>query len=141
MGRINERCRWGRASAQKLFRSWEAQLDDLNTGEEVDTLKGVFRNIFRYTVVKKQLVSGKQYPQIQVQKILVDFVYEFDENTLLIVYYAGHRVPGKQSGESLLLQGYMINYILPSCPLTNNFQKPPAEEQNQFKELSGMGRG
>jgi hypothetical protein len=57
-------------------------------------------------VVKKQLVDSKQSPQIQVQKILVDFVYEHDdENTLLIVYYAGHGVPGKLEGEGLMLAG------------------------------------
>ena len=82
-----------------LLISWEAKLDDLNTGEEVDALEAVFQELFRYTVVKKQLVQGKQSPQIQVQKILVDFVYEYDdESTLLIVYYAGHGVPGKQEG-------------------------------------------
>jgi hypothetical protein len=94
-----------------LLISWEAKLDDLHTGEEVDALEAVFTNLFRYTVVKKQLVDGKQSPQIQVQKILVDFVYEYDdESTLLIVYYAGHGVPGKQEGEGpggipLLLAG------------------------------------
>lgn len=109
-------------SCSVLLISWEAQLDDLNTGEEVDALEGVFQNIFRYTVVKKQLVAGKQSPQILVQKILVDFVYKFDdENTLLIVYYAGHGVPGKLGGESLLLQGYIVNSILLSCPITDNF--------------------
>jgi hypothetical protein len=98
-------------SCSVLLISWDEQLDDLHTREEVDALEAVFKNIFRYTVEKKQLVAGKQSPQIQVQKILVDFVYEFDdENTLLIVYYAGHGVPGKQKGEgpgsmNLLLQG------------------------------------
>jgi len=94
-----------------LLISWEEKLDDLHTGDEVEALGAVFRNLFRYTVVKKQLVAGKQEPHIQVQKILVDFVYEYDdENTLLIVYYAGHGVPGKQEGEGpggrpLLLAG------------------------------------
>lgn len=98
-----------------LLISWEAKLDDLNTGEEVNALEAVFQRLFRYIVVKKQLVGGKQSPQIQVQKILVDFVYEYDdESTLLIVYYAGHGVPGKQEGGEgpgripLLLAGYVF---------------------------------
>ena len=94
-----------------LLISWEEQLDDLKTGEEVDALEAVFQNLFHYTVVKSQLVGGKRSPQIQVQKILADFVFEHDdEHTLLIVYYAGHGIPGKQEtggagGVPLLLAG------------------------------------
>lgn len=92
-----------------LLISWEAKLDDLNTGEEVDALEAVFKNLYRYTVVKKQLMEGEKPPQIQVQKILVDFVFEYDDqSTLLIVYYAGHGIPGKQEGDgpgALLLAG------------------------------------
>jgi hypothetical protein len=82
-----------------LLISWEAKLDDLHTGEEVDKLEAVFKDEFRYIVVKKQLVASKLSPHLQVQKILLDFVVEHDdESTLLIVYYAGHGVPGKQEG-------------------------------------------
>jgi hypothetical protein len=89
-----------------LLISWENQLDDLHTGDEVDALEAVFKNSFRYTVVKKQLVAGKHDPQIQVQKILIDFVIEFDdENTLFIVYYAGHGMRGKKDKDGLLLAG------------------------------------
>lgn len=94
-----------------LLISWEAKLDDLHTGDEVDALEDVFENLFGYTVVKRQLVASRLSPHLQVQKILLDFVVEYDdESTLLIVYYAGHGVPGKQDGEdvggrSLLLAG------------------------------------
>ena len=82
-----------------LLISWEPKLDDLHTGKEVNDLETVFKDEFNYTVVKKQLVGGEKSPQIQVQKILVDFVYQYDdESTLLIVYYAGHGVPGKVEG-------------------------------------------
>jgi len=94
-----------------LLISWEAKLDDLHTGDEVDGLEDVFKNLFRYTVVKKQLLKSRMSPHLQVQKILVDFVVEYDdESTLLIVYYAGHGVHGNQKGEDeggvpLLLAG------------------------------------
>ena len=81
-------------------------MDDLHTGAEVDALEAVFTDLFRYTVVKKQLVAGKHEPQLQVNKILIDFVYEFDdENTLFIVYYAGHGMRGKKDKEGLVLAG------------------------------------
>jgi hypothetical protein len=83
-----------------LLISWEAKLDDLHTGDEVDALEGVFKDLFHYTVVKKQLVDSRLSPHLQVQKILLDFVVEYDdERTLLIVYYAGHGLPGKPEGE------------------------------------------
>ena len=96
-----------------LLISWEPDLDDLNTGEEVDALEAVFKDLFHYSVSKKQLVNSRHPPHLQTQKILLDFVMEYDdEGTLLLVYYAGHGVPGKQdgaddSGISLLLAGYV----------------------------------
>ena len=81
-------------------------MDDLHTGGEVDDLEAVFKDLFRYTVVKKQLVAGKHDPQLQVSKILIDFVMDFDdESTLLIVYYAGHGMRGKKDKEGLVLAG------------------------------------
>jgi len=98
-------------SCAVLLISWEEELDDLGTGEEVDELEAIFKNEYRYIVEKKQLVKERRSPQNQVQKILANFVYDYDdENTLLIVYYAGHGAPGKQEGQgpdktSLLLAG------------------------------------
>ncbi|RDW74874.1 hypothetical protein BP6252_06016 [Coleophoma cylindrospora] len=79
-----------------LMISWADELDDLKTTKEVDDLATVFEDKFRYKVVKKRLEAGKR-PQIQVQQYLANFVYDHDSNnTLLIVYYAGHGVhPGK----------------------------------------------
>jgi len=95
-------------SCAVLLINWEAKLDDLHTGTEVDALEAVFVNVYRYTVVKKQLVEGKHNPQHQVLKILIEFVEAHDdENTLLIVYYAGHGLPGQQGQgpEGLVLAG------------------------------------
>jgi hypothetical protein len=94
-----------------LLISWEAKLDDLHTGEEVDALEAVFKDLFHYRVEKKQLMKSRHPPHLQIQKILLDFVMEFDdESTLLIVYYAGHGVPGHREGDEdrgvpLLLAG------------------------------------
>jgi hypothetical protein len=88
-----------------LMISWDAELDDLQTSDEVNRLEGVFCSLFNYTVVKRRIMAGKQ-PSIQVQKFLVDIVHEYDDdNTLLIIYYAGHGIPGKP-GE-LQLAGYV----------------------------------
>jgi hypothetical protein len=45
--------------------------------------------------------------QVQINKHLADFVYEEDaEDTLLIIYYAGHGTPDSVTGR-LLLAGYL----------------------------------
>lgn len=89
-----------------LMISWAKEFDDLHTGAEVDELEGVFTELFHYRVDKRQLSdSGERQPSLQISKYLIDFVYEFDSDaTLLIVYYAGHGIPGKP-GE-LHLAGY-----------------------------------
>jgi hypothetical protein len=48
--------------------------------------------------------------QVQINKHLADFVYDEDEeDTLLIIYYAGHGTPDSVTGR-LLLAGYVTNY-------------------------------
>ncbi len=47
--------------------------------------------------------------QVQINKHLATFVYdEDDEDTLLIVYYAGHGTPDSVTGR-LLLAGHVTN--------------------------------
>lgn len=89
-----------------LMISWAKEFDDLHTGAEVDELERVFTELFHYRVNKQQLSdSGERPPNLQISKYLIDFVCEFDSNsTLLIIYYAGHGIPGKP-GE-LHLAGY-----------------------------------
>jgi hypothetical protein len=89
-----------------LMISWAPQLDDLHTREEVDALAEVFTDMFSYTVIKRQLDDGRLRPALQLSKFLADFVFSHDnDSTLLIVYYAGHGIPGNP-GE-LTLAGYV----------------------------------
>jgi hypothetical protein len=95
-----------------LMISWAEEFDDLHTKTEVDELENVFTGLFHYTVRKQQLseLGGKQ-PTLQILKCLLEFVYEFDsDSTMLIVYYAGHGIPRKPS--KLHLAGYGTCYCL-----------------------------
>ena len=70
-------------------------------------LERVFQDDFHYKTVRKELTQdSERTPQIQVNKHLADFVYDYnDTSTLLIVYYAGHGRPGESKG-GLNLAGY-----------------------------------
>jgi hypothetical protein len=91
-----------------LMISWAKKFDDLHTEAEVDQLESVFTKLFHYKVEKQQLSNSedKSYiPSLQISQCLINFVRTFDsDSTLLIVYYAGHGIPGKP-GE-LYLAGY-----------------------------------
>ncbi|KAH0557001.1 hypothetical protein GP486_005211 [Trichoglossum hirsutum] len=79
--------------------SWDEKLDDLKTKDEVNRLEAVFRNIYNYRTTSK-LINEDRKAQVQVNKYLSEWVYNEDgENTLLIVYYAGHGVPGQDPGQ------------------------------------------
>ena len=89
-------------SVAVLMLSWADELDDLKTMEEVEKLKGVFRDDFNYKVVQGQLRADKR-PGVQVAMHLTTFIFAHDsDSTLLIVYYAGHGIPGENSGELYL---------------------------------------
>jgi hypothetical protein len=85
--------------AAVLMISWAEELDDLHTAEEVDELEAVFVQLFNYTVTKAQL-TAKPQPTVQVNQHLANFVATNpSDSTLLIVYYAGHGIPGDNPGE------------------------------------------
>lgn len=80
-----------------LMISWDDELDDLGTSKEINELGEIFEDLFNFKVVKKRILKDHRSPQVQVQKILGDFVYDYDSPvTLLIVYYAGHGIPGER---------------------------------------------
>lgn len=80
-----------------LMISWDDELDDLGTSKEINELGEIFKDLFNFKVEKKPILKDhRRSPQVQVQKILGDFVYDYDSPvTLLIVYYAGHGIPGE----------------------------------------------
>jgi hypothetical protein len=113
-----------------LLLSWHPECDDLDVDPEVthafellcspystDTnrtnfskvqrLKNVFENIYNYNVKSVQIDSRlPARPQAQANLAVAQFVLVNDkEDTLFIVYYAGHGSPGKGRGD-LDMKGY-----------------------------------
>ena len=84
-----------------LLLSWEPDFDELKVKEEVDRLKAVFENRYKFEVQSTQLKRHEFVKaQNQINKIVADWVYDYGHtNTLLIVYFAGHGRPGKKPGE------------------------------------------
>ena len=75
---------------------------------QVNRLEKVLIEKYRFKV-KKTPINGEdgKLPQAQLHKYLADFVFEEDgDRTLLIVYYAGHGVPGGKPGQ-MRLAGYV----------------------------------
>ena len=72
---------------------------------QIDRLRRVFEKRYNYSV--RETVLGQdekgRSPQAQIQKDLANFVWEEDEDqTLLIVYGAGHGIPVHGTGKFLL---------------------------------------
>jgi hypothetical protein len=63
----------------------------------------VLKERYKFNVYDKRLKDGNKTAQVQVNKHLADFVFGEDgKNTLLIVYYAGHGIPGYAPGQLVL---------------------------------------
>jgi hypothetical protein len=122
-----------------LLISWAAECDDMGVDEEVGhsilprislhvllthcqvaKLKDVFENLYHYNVSSVKLNSHQgQMPQLQANAIVANFALKEDgDDTLLIVYYAGHGRPGHHRG-GLDLSGYSFS-ILPFPQETAN---------------------
>lgn len=87
-----------------LMISWAEEVSDLNTTKEVNDLEKIFREVFNYEVLKRQITGGPRdmLPGVQVTEYLVELVKKYDsDSTLLIVYYAGHGFSGKSGGLQL----------------------------------------
>jgi Caspase domain len=87
-------------AVEVLMLSWESKLDDLKVQGEIEDLKAVFEQQFHFHVSSRCLERVEtRKTQLQINKIVADWVYEYDgPKSLLIVYFAGHGRPGK-SGE------------------------------------------
>lgn len=66
----------------------------------------MFHEIYKYKIQNVRLKSNSsRHPQVEVNKIMAEFVWEEDgPSTLLLVYYAGHGAPGQRPG-NLELKG------------------------------------
>ncbi|KAL9117550.1 MAG: hypothetical protein Q9187_005912 [Circinaria calcarea] len=86
-----------------LLISWADELDDLQCDEEVKKLQKVFQRKYNYTV--SRLVIGREKaPQHQVNFKMAQFLLDQDgQSSLLIVYYAGHGMPGNTPGQLKLI--------------------------------------
>lgn len=83
-----------------LLLCWAQNSSDLKTTKEVDALRLVFEDRFKYhTTIQYLDNDNKQKLQVQINGIVATFVQKNDgPNTLLIVYYAGHGKPGEIHG-------------------------------------------
>lgn len=83
-----------------LLLSWHPECDDMVVDPEVQKLKNVLENIYNYNVESVQIDSRlPASPQAQANLAVAQFVHLNDkEDTLFIVYYAGHGSPGKDRG-------------------------------------------
>ena len=83
-----------------LLVCWEEHSNDSTTQEEVEGLKSVFEERFRYSAEIEYLNNRIAKPlQVQINAKVAKFVDTYDgPHTLLIVYYAGHGRPGSSYG-------------------------------------------
>ncbi|KAH8884958.1 hypothetical protein GQ53DRAFT_879199 [Thozetella sp. PMI_491] len=80
-----------------LLLHWDE--DDLGVKEEVRDLEATFRELYHYHTESWQIRSEK--PDRELKKKILQFVEEYEsEDTLLIVYYAGHARPNSMPGEA-----------------------------------------
>ncbi|KAL8724919.1 MAG: hypothetical protein Q9181_006619 [Wetmoreana brouardii] len=95
-------------SVKVLLLRWADDCDDMTSKHEVDLLKDVLGQEFHYQTEVKCLKNNNQGRlQVQVNAIVAKFVNKYDEpNILLMVYYAGHGMPGKNHGD-LVLKGFV----------------------------------
>jgi len=85
----------------KFFRIFRIGDTDQTDSSKVQRLKNVFEGIYNYSVESIQLDCRKAAtPQAQANLAVANFVHHNDkEDTLFIVYYAGHGSPGKGRGQ------------------------------------------
>ena len=77
---------------------------------QVEELDSMFQNDFHYRSRIVQLNNKPKPPQAQLDKAIMDFVYDFDgshKSHLLLVYYTGHGFcKNRNGGEELFVSGY-----------------------------------
>ncbi|KAJ9603891.1 hypothetical protein H2200_011413 [Cladophialophora chaetospira] len=96
----------GHTAVSVLMLQWKPEGEGfMDTTKEVAELRKVFEDSYHFKVYEESLHTGKRADH-QVALHLAKFVHDEDvENSLLIVYYAGHGWP---EGGKLYLQGYAL---------------------------------
>ncbi|KAE9365616.1 hypothetical protein N431DRAFT_563478 [Stipitochalara longipes BDJ] len=84
-----------------LLLSWHPECDDMAVDDEVERLKEVFEKCYNYNAQRVLIDSRLSVlPQVQANLAVANFVAHNDqEDSLFIVYYAGHGSPGKDRGD------------------------------------------
>ena len=83
-----------------LLLCWDQDCVDMETQEEVEGLKEVFEKKFGYSVTTFELSTENGGLQVQVNAEVAVFVKNHNgQNTLLIIYYAGHGKPSNRFGQ------------------------------------------
>ena len=88
-------------NVEVLMLRWAGGSDDLGVDQEVNDLKDVLENQFNFHV-HVQSLENSLGPKLhsRINFIVSKFVHDCDgEDTLLIVYYAGHGGPGPEPGQ------------------------------------------
>lgn len=85
-----------------MLTSWED--DDLGVAKEVEELQNVFNDLYHYDVEVYQIPSVK--PDKALKRRMLEFLDEDREETLLILYYAGHARKSLQSNEAPMWVAY-----------------------------------
>ncbi|KAI9815760.1 MAG: Phosphatidylinositol-4-phosphate 5-kinase [Pycnora praestabilis] len=82
-----------------LLISWAKGFDDLEVEAEVNKLDDVFKNGFHYKTTRLQ-IDDKKPAQLLVNNGISTFMCdEFESESLMIIYYAGHGAAGRGPGE------------------------------------------
>ena len=82
-----------------LMLHWGVENDDLGVAAEVNSLKAVFEEKFKYNVQVEQMATTEDL-EVDMNALISQWTREHNKpETLLIVYYAGHGRPGLVPGE------------------------------------------
>ncbi|KAG0645504.1 hypothetical protein D0Z07_8738 [Hyphodiscus hymeniophilus] len=113
------------SKAQVLLLSWED--DDLGVKEEIIDLRHVFENFYRFDVEEHKIPSEK--PDKNVKRKVLEFLNKDGDDTLLVVYYAGHARSGEQSNEGSIWFAHRADpsVAVPSGGIQSLFEEADAD--------------
>jgi hypothetical protein len=73
-----------------LLIKWADEIDQLQTADEVEQVRGIFADEFNFPTKVIDL-NNITRPQLQLERNFVEFMAEYDgDQTLMIIYYTGH---------------------------------------------------